>query len=97
MSGIRYTEEFKIEAVKQVTECGYKRNEVAERLGVTIKSLHTWEKKYGHQSPDVILKNDQQAEIKHLKAELKRVTQECNILKEAAAFFAGESKKGTRS
>ncbi len=37
MSGIRYPEEFKIEAVKQVTDRGYKIGEVAKRLGVTPK------------------------------------------------------------
>ena len=47
MSGKRYTEEFKIEAVKQVTDRGYKIGDVANRLGVTSKSLHDWIKKYG--------------------------------------------------
>ena len=40
--GKRYTEEFKIEAVKQVTDRGYSVNEVAERLGITTKSLYNW-------------------------------------------------------
>jgi transposase len=35
MSGKRYSEEFKIEAVKQITDRGYKIGEVAKRLGVT--------------------------------------------------------------
>ena len=39
MSGKRYTEEFKIEAVIQVTDRSYKIVEVAERMGVTSKSL----------------------------------------------------------
>ena len=47
MSGVRYPEEFKIEAVKQVTDWGYKIGEVAKRLGVTPKSMHDWIKKYG--------------------------------------------------
>ena len=38
-----------------------------------------------------------QDELRQLKAELKRVTEERDILKEAAAYFAGESKKNTRS
>ena len=38
-----------------------------------------------------------QAEIRRLKAELRQVTEERNILKEAAAYFASESRKGTRS
>ncbi len=42
MSGKCYTEEFKIEAVKQVTDRGYKVGEVAKRLGVTTKSLYGW-------------------------------------------------------
>ena len=40
MSGKRYPEEFKIEAVKRVTDRGYKVGEVARRLGVTPKSMH---------------------------------------------------------
>lgn len=40
MRGQRYPEEFKIEAVKQVTERGHSVPEVAKRLGVTSKSLY---------------------------------------------------------
>lgn len=97
MSGRRYTEEFKIEAVKQVTERNYKISEVADRLGVTTKSLHDWIKKYGNSSSQHHTINDQQEELRKLKAELRRVTEERDILKEAAAYFAIESKKNTRS
>jgi len=38
--GKRYTEQFKLEAVKQVVERGYSVNEVAERLGVCTKTLY---------------------------------------------------------
>jgi transposase len=38
MTSNRYTEEFKIEAVKQVTDRGYSVAEVAERLGTTTHS-----------------------------------------------------------
>ena len=47
MSGNRYTEEFKIEAVKQVTDRGYSVEDVADRLGVTTKSLYDWIKRFG--------------------------------------------------
>ena len=50
MSNNRYPEEFKIEAVKQVTERGYRVAEVADRLGVTAHSIYTWIKKYGPDS-----------------------------------------------
>jgi len=97
MSGKRYPEEFKIEAVKQVTERGYKVREVAQRLGVTDKSLHDWIKRYGDQSSQHQTISAQQEELRRLKAELRRVTEERDILKEAAAYFASESKRGTRS
>jgi hypothetical protein len=47
VSGKRYPEKFKIEAVKQVTGRGYKIGEVARRLGVTTKNLRDWIKKFG--------------------------------------------------
>ena len=40
MSGKRYAEEFKVEAIKQISDRVYKVTEVAERLGVTSKSLY---------------------------------------------------------
>ncbi len=40
MSRQRFPEEFKIEAVKQVTERGYPVAEVASRLGVSAQSLY---------------------------------------------------------
>jgi len=97
MRGTRYPDEFKIQAVKQVTEGGFKIKDVAERLGVTAKSLHNWINKFGSAPHQHATIDNQQDEICKLKAELKRVTEERNILKEAAVYFAGESKKSTRS
>ena len=97
MSGNRYTEEFRIEAVKQVTERGYKPPEVAKRLGVTTNSLYNWIKRYGDQGSQHQTISDQQEELRKIKSELRRVTEERDILKEAAAYFASESRKGTRS
>ena len=97
MSGKRYPEDFKIEAVRQVTDRGYKAAEVAQRLGVTVKSLYDWINKYGSNSAQHQAQSHQQEEIRKLKAELRRVTEERDILKEAAAYFAAESKKSTRS
>ena len=51
MSSKRYTEEFKIEAVKQVTERGHGIYSVAARLGITHMSLYAWIKRYGDQPP----------------------------------------------
>jgi len=75
----------------------YKIAEVTERLGVSYKSMHDWIARYS--KPEVSRKAEDSAlpEIQQLKAELKRVTEERDILKEAAVHFAGESKKSTRS
>ena len=91
MSGKRYTEEFKAEAVKQVTERNRPVAEVATRLGVTTHSLYQWIKKYSASTPERQAAQGQEAEIRQLKAELKRVTEERDILKKAAAYFAKTS------
>jgi len=84
----RYTEEFRIEAVKQVTERGHPVVDVATRLGVSTHSLYQWIKRYRIPEPQRIAAQDQHTENRKLKAELKRVTEERDILKKAAAYFA---------
>ena len=74
MSGKRFTEEFKKEAVKQVTERGYSVAEVAARLGTTTHSLYAWLKKYGQSTPREADQADAQAEIARLQ-ELRRIEQ----------------------
>ena len=84
MSGKRHPEEFKTEAVKQVVDRGYSVASVATRLDITTHSLYAWIKKYG---PDPSINKEQsdaQAEIRRLQKELKRVTDERDILKKAA-------------
>ena len=92
MSSKRYPEEFKIEAVKQVTERGYPVVEVATRIGVSPHSLYEWVKRYSVPEPERLETQSQSAEIRKLKAELRRVTEERDILKKAAAYFAKESR-----
>ena len=91
MSGKRYTDEFKVEVVRSVTERGYSVTEVADRLGVSIHSLYQWVKRFGPDSEKHVKEQDQDRELKRLKAELRRVTEERDILKKAAAYFAKES------
>ena len=42
MSGKRYTEEFKIAALKHVVDRGHPAAEVAERLGISVHSIYAW-------------------------------------------------------
>ena len=90
MANRKYSDEFRIEAVKQITERGYSVKEVSERLGVSTKSLYKW--LGGVRSRRVAEKADSlEAENARLKAELKRVEEERDILKKAATYFAKAS------
>lgn len=91
MSGKRYTDEFKVEAVRQITERGHRVQEVASRLGVTTYSLYRWMQKFGRPIGTTKPEVEQSAEVRRLKLELKRVTEERDILKKAAAYFAKTS------
>ncbi len=90
MSNPRYPEEFKIEAVRQVTERGLPVAEVASRLGMSTHSLYAWVKRYSKPEKQRVQEDDQQAELRRLRAELKRVTEERDILKKAAVSSTGE-------
>jgi len=89
MSGeIRYSDEFKIDAVAQVTERGYSVKDVAERLGISTKSLYTWMAQFSKPQRQ----SDQETELGRLKKELARFTEERDILKKATAHFARDAK-----
>ena len=90
MSAKRYSEEFKIEAVKQVTERGYKVSDVCRRLGITSGSLYKWIKLYGDPGSQHQHITEQQDELRQLRAELRRVTEERDILKKAAVDSTGQ-------
>lgn len=91
MSSKRYPEEFRIAAIRQITEGGYAVSDVARRLEVTTHSLYSWLKKYGPESATYQAKTAEQAELSRLRKELKRVTEERDLLKKAAAYFAKQS------
>lgn len=90
MGNNRYTTEFKTEAVKQVIERGHGVVDVSKRLGVSDKSLYLWVKQY--ETPFNPAKQDNadalKLEVTRLKVELKRTTEERDILKKAATYFA---------
>lgn len=91
MGTSNYSDEFKRDAVQQITVRGYPVREVARRLGVSSYSLYKWLKLFGEpisKSVDV----DHEAENRRLKRELARVTEERDILKKATAYFARESQ-----
>ncbi len=89
-----YPEQFRREAVALVRSEGRSVRDVAESLGVSQQSLRAWLKQTqldaGERSDD--LSSDQREELRRLKAENRRLRQEREILKRAAAFFARETE-----
>lgn len=91
----RYTAEFKIAAVKLVTEQGYSLREAARSLGVSEKQLRKWKRELQEQGSQAFPGKGnlppEQEEIRRLKEEVQRLRMERDILKKATAFFAKES------
>ena len=91
MGTSNYSDDFKRDAVHQITVRGYPVREVSRRLGVSTHSLYKWMKLLAEpasKAPAV----DHEAENRRLKRELARMTEERDILKKATAYFARESQ-----
>ena len=84
----KYTDEFREEAVKLVTEQDYSVTEAAKSLGITTKLLYNWKDKLAKQASGETLSKDERAELIKLRKENKRLLMEREILKKASAFFA---------
>jgi transposase len=88
-----YSAEFKAAAVKQANESELPVSETARNLGVNVNTLFTWIQKYSEPvEKDKVNRTDVPLyeEVKRLKKEVTRLTQERDILKKAAAYFASE-------
>ena len=88
MGKANFSDDFKRDAVAQITERGYPVAEVSQRLGVSLHSLYAWKRKFSQPSGG----DSKDSEIRRLKRELARVTEERDILKKATAYFARDAK-----
>lgn len=90
----RYAKEFKIEAIRLMDLADKPVSEIAMELGVKRTLLYRWRDQAKENGESAFLgkvgrpRNDQLSEIERLKKELKEVTEERDILKKAAAYFA---------
>jgi transposase len=87
-----YSPDFRREAVALLRSSGKTVPQIAAELGVSPQSLRNW----AHQSkvddgPAEGLTSSEREELRRLRRELRVVTEEREILKKAAAFFAKES------
>jgi transposase len=94
----RYSKEFKLEAVRLLKLGPKPPTELALELGIRRNQLYKWAEELSRKGGDEAiafngpgrLSADQLSEIDRLKRELKKVTEERDILKKAAAYFAKE-------
>ena len=86
----RFTAEFKAEAVKRLLEGGRGLSEVATELGLSPGQLGAWrnERLAAGSAEALAQRKAEQAETQRLRREVKRLEEEVEILKKAAAFFA---------
>ena len=93
-SGKRYSDDFKRDAVRLITQERYTFAAAATAVGVSEKSLRGWHAKFAPpKSPcgeDASL-DELREENKRLRQQLKRAELEREILKKATAYFAKES------
>ena len=90
-----YTREFKVEAVKLVTEKGYSVAEAARSLDIGETLLRSWKTALENQGEQAFPGHGNlpaiEEELRQLRAENKRLQMERDILKKATAFFAKEA------
>ena len=86
----RFTAEFKAQAVKRLLEGGSGLAEVATELGLSAGQLSSWRTEYlaAGSAEALAARKVEQAETQRLKREVKRLEEEVEILRKAAAFFA---------
>ena len=76
--------------VNTASNCGFTVVDVASRIGIPKHTLYGWVQAARKATPasGAAAAPTDSAEIRRLKAELRRVTEERDILKKAAAYFA---------
>ena len=86
----RFTAEFKAQAVKRVLEGCKGLSEVAAELGVSTGQLSQWRTEHlaAGSAQALAARKAEQAETQRLKREVKRLEEEVEILRKAAAFSA---------
>ena len=92
----KYSKEFKLDAIALVIEQNYSQAEASRNLGINPNMLGRWIKEAENDDGQAFRGNGkltpEQEEIPQLKAQVKRLEMEREILKKATVFFAKETK-----
>jgi transposase len=90
----RYSPEFKRHALKRASEDGMTDQGACDDLGISPRQLRRWRDQYRLLGDEAFpgQGRSRDEELTKLKRELAKVKQERDFLKDAAVFFARESK-----
>jgi transposase len=85
----RFTPEFKAQAIKRVLD-GRSLSEVATELGLSTGQISTWRTEHlaAGSAEALVQRKAEEAERQRLRRDNKRLEEENQILRKAAAFFA---------
>jgi len=93
----RYDQDFKISAVKMVTEGGHKAAEVARSLGIHANQLYNWKRKFTDHGDKAFPGKGNLTELAALRRKLREVEMERDILKKAVGIFSKPTDNGSGS
>lgn len=87
-----FTDEFKLEAIRLVEETDKTMAQVSRDLGINNNLIGRWKKEFSDRKIEATQIDDKDAEIRRLKAELRDLKEDHDIVKKAAAYFAKTSR-----
>jgi len=93
----RFDRDFKISAVRMITEGGHKAAEVARSLGIHQNQIYNWKKKFSDQGDKAFPGKGHLTELAALRRQLRDVEMERDILKKAVGIFSKPTENGSIS
>ena len=93
----RFDKEFKVSAVKMVTEEGQKASEVARSLGIHANMLYSWKRKYAESGDKAFVGKGHLTEMAALRRKLRNAEMELEILKKAVGIFSKPTENDSAS
>ncbi len=93
----QYDKEFKLSAVKMVTEGGHTAAEVARSLDIHPNVLYRWKRQHADNGEKAFPGKGHLTEIAALRKKLREAEMERDILKKAVGIFSKTTENGSNS
>ena len=93
----RFDKDFKLSAVKMITDGGHKASEVARSLDIHPNMLYSWKRKYADNGEKAFPGKGHLTELASLRRQLREVEMERDILKKAVGIFSKTTESGSGS